>query len=354
MVPLHLLRHSGAAEKVAAFLTIRKTMDLPGQVCIFGRMIRLRFTALGLALLLPACGTVRTGVAKLSQPEAAEPSPFGPTGIPAHLRRTEAESAAAAGAGSGGGNVRVPLEDLTPVDQLVFTNPDDPEASLLELSSILVAPSKGPWETDEKLARRRSLSEGKPLLIWFTDSSGASPLCRTLDKELFNTTEFESWASSRLVRLRVDSIYNERVEGLSIDEQFTYNIDRRRRVAELKKRYKILGHPSLVMLKPDGEVVGRYRGYKRGQADYFWGLMKHGEAVAATAFASWRTDMEKKGYRTWSDGRDRRLFAKLLSYKDGQLVLIEPDGTRSRTRESSLSSDDRKWIDDQKAARGLQ
>lgn len=328
-------------------------MDLRGQVCIFGGMIRLRFTALAMALLLPACGTVRTGVAKLSQSEAEEPSPFGPTGIPSHLRRTPAEAAAAAAGSSGSASVRVSLEDLTPVDQLIFTNPDDPDASLIELSSILVAPPKGPWETDEKVARRRSLSEGKPLLIWFTDSSG-SPLCRTLDKELFSTPEFESWASSRLVRLRVDAIYNERLEGGSIDEQFTYNIDRRRAVAELKKRYKILGHPSLVMLKPDGEVVGRYRGFKRGQADYFWGLMKHGEAVASTAYASWRADMEKKGYRTWSDGRDRSLFAKLLSYKNGQLVLIEPDGTRSRTREGSLSGVDQKWIYDQKVLRGIQ
>lgn len=316
-------------------------------------MMRDGIVVLAMAVLLTGCGAVRSGMTKVRQSDdEPEPSPFGPTGIPAHLRaKTTLEEGTPVAAG---GNQKVDFSKLTPENMIAFTDPDDPEGSIMELSSVLVAPSKGPWETDEKVARRRAASEGKPLLIWFTDSSGRSPLCRTLAKELFDTDEFEAWASAKLVRLRVDANFREKLPDATIDEQETHNIDRGRAVAELKKRYKILGHPSLVMLKPDGSVVGRYRGFKRGQAEYFWGQMKHGEAVAASAYSGWKKEMEAKGYRTWSDGRGKSLFAKLVSYSKGQLVLVEPDGTRSRTKETSLSAVDAQWIADQKAARGIE
>jgi hypothetical protein len=107
------------------------------------------------------------------------------------------------------------------------------------------------------------------------------------------------------------------------------------------------------MLNPSGEVIGRYRGYKRGDADYTWGLIKQGEAASAHAYESWRSSLEKKGYREWRDRNDRKVFAKLTSYSNGTLTLIEPDGTRSRTHENKLSDKDREWLGEQKRIRGL-
>ena len=54
------------------------------------------------------------------------------------------------------------------------------------------------------------------------------------------------------------------------------------------------------------------------------------------------------------DRRDRKIFAKLTSYSKGTLTFIEPDGTRSRTKEDSLSDKDRAWITEQKKLRNLQ
>ena len=91
----------------------------------------------------------------------------------------------------------------------------------------------------------------------------------------------------------------------------------------------------------------------RGQADFTWGLIKHGEAVSANARREWRSSLEKKGYREWRDRSDRKVFAKLVSYSKGTLTLIEPDGTRSRTHENKLCDEDRAWIAEQKKLRGL-
>jgi hypothetical protein len=140
---------------------------------------------------------------------------------------------------------------------------------------------------------------------------------------------------------------------LPLDEKETRLVEIKNHVARMKKQYKVLGHPVLVLLNPAGEKIGQYRGYKRGDADYTWGLIKQGEAASSHAYQGWRAALEKKGYREWRDRQDRKVFAKLASYSNGNLILIEPDGTRSRTHENKLSDVDQAWMDQQKKVRGL-
>ncbi|MEI6656289.1 MAG: thioredoxin family protein [Verrucomicrobiota bacterium] len=241
---------------------------------------------------------------------------------------------------------------FTPMEDIVFTNPDNPDAQLPELAEMLAAPKSKTWEESETVARRRSAREGKPLLIWFTSSQN-SPLCKALNEELLSTADFEKWATEKLVRLRVDDAASVKDPDLSLDAARTREIEVRDYAAALKKRYKVLGHPTLILLNCSGEVIGRYVGFKRGSADFTWGLVKHGESVSTKAYTSWRADLEKKGYREWQDRRGRKVFARLVSYAKGELVLIEPDGTRSRTLEEKLSDADRAWIAEQKKIRNL-
>ena len=254
-----------------------------------------------------------------------------------------------------GGNVSgKPLPaGITPEEDIVYTDPDNPEAGIPELATLLAAPKRGPWEDSLTIARQRSTREGKPLLIWFTDSE-SSPMCKALSQDLFSTSDFGKWATEKLVRLRVDASAKADDPNLTLDEKNNRLIALKNYATELKKRYKVMGYPSLIMLSPSGEVVGKYRGYKRGDSDFLWGQLKHSEAVAAEAYKGWRTGLEKKGYREWQDRKERKIFARLTSYSNGTLTFIEPDGTRSRTQETSLSDKDRAWIAEQKKLRKLQ
>ncbi|MES2477339.1 MAG: thioredoxin family protein [Verrucomicrobiota bacterium] len=301
-----------------------------------------------LALLLGACG-----VGKKAAVEEKKPEPHGPTGIPAHLR---SKSDAPGTPVAAGGNVNAPesLSSLfTPQEDIVYTDPDNPEAPIPELATLLSNSKRGPWEESEKLATQRAIREGKPLLIWFT-SSQSSPMCKALSQELFATNDFGNWATENLVRLKVDDFVKVTDPGMKIDDaqQLEYRIKDYN--AKLKKQYKVMGYPSLVMLSPNGEVVGRYRGYKRGDSKFLWGQLKQAEAVSKASYDGWRKGMEKKGYREWSDRRDRKIFAKLVSYNKGELVLIEPGGGRAKTKENSLSDKDREWIAEQKKLRQIQ
>lgn len=300
-----------------------------------------------LAIGLSACGPLGEIVRKKE-----EPSPFGATGIPPQLRKKDEEAGTPV---IGGGNAPSGLASkLSSEEDIVYTNPDDPDAEIPELSTLLAAPKRGPWGDSETIARQRSGREGKPLLIWFTDSQG-SPMCKAVSEELFATSAFGEWATDKLVRLKVDVLVSKEamrdMDSLSGED---YRARVRSYNAELKKRYKVMGYPSLIMLSPSGEVVGKYRGYKRGDADFLWGQLKHAEAVSSNSYKNWRTALEKKGYREWQDRRERKIFAKLTSYSAGTLTFTEPDGTRSRTHEDKLSDADQSWITGQKKLRNLQ
>jgi hypothetical protein len=179
-------------------------------------------------------------------------------------------------------------------------------------------------------------------------------MCKILSAELFSDPEFGKWAEDELVRLRVDANVSVNEPGLSLDEKITREAEIKDYVKRMKKRYRVLGHPSVLMLNPGGEVVERFRGYRRGDKDYFWGLIKQNTIAANVAIEGWRKSLEAKGYREWQGKGGRKVFAKLASYSKGTLILIEPGGERFRTREENLSKDDRKWIDEQKALRGIE
>ncbi|MFD2255446.1 thioredoxin fold domain-containing protein [Luteolibacter algae] len=302
----------------------------------------------GKLMLAGATGVLLAACAKNDE---KKPEPFGPTGIPPALR-------ASSGTDGGtaiipGGNAKTNPIAVTPQEDIVFTDPDNPDAGIPELESLMAAPKKGPWEESITIARQTAAREGKPILIWFTDSA-RSPMCKALSAELFATKEFGKWAEDKVVRLRIDSNVSVDDPDLSLDEKVNRQVEMKDYVKRLKKRYKVLGHPFVLMLNPSGEVIGRYRGYKRGEADYFWGLIKQGEVASSTAYKSWRKGLEDKGYRDWEGKGGRKVFAKLVSYSKGTLVLIEPGGERYKTHESKLSRKDRKWIDEQKALRGIE
>jgi thioredoxin-related protein len=316
---------------------------------IVSRMLRLVSWLLALSLSLTSCAKLGMGN-KVESPKLN--SPFGETGIPPQLRSKGPDSGVPV---VPGGNTGSPQSGpaFTPEEDIVFTNPDDPDASLPELSTVLTAEKRrGPWEESETIAKQRAAREGKPLLIWFTDSA-RSPMCKALSQELFSTPKFEQWASEKLIRLRIDANIQVDDPDLTLDEKGGRLAALKDYVARLKKQYKILGQPSLILLNSSGEVIGNYRGYTRGQADYYMGLFKQGEAVSTHHHKEWRAGLEKKGYREWRDRKDRKVFAKLTRYSGGTLTLIEPDGTRSRTREDKLSDTDQAWIDEQKKLRGL-
>jgi len=297
---------------------------------------------------LGSCGLIHNKRASArsekEKAEAAEAAAAMPAGLVRSRDGGTSSGATARVTDSEGGSTVAGVPALAPDAKIVWTDPDNPDAEIPELDTILKQPVRGPWEQSETVAAKRAEREGKCLLIWFTDAQH-SPTCKMLSGELFSLPEYEKWAAEHFVSLRVDANVAER------------DPDKRARLLDyievLRKRHKVAGYPMVVVCAPQGEVIARYRGYSHGQSEFFWGRLKSAELLGNKSWQSWRTGLEKHGYREWSDRHDRKVFARLTGYKDGELWLVEPDGTRAKTNERKLSDADRQWIAEQKKARGM-
>lgn len=302
-----------------------------------------------LGLFLGGCAHVKRTVGKFS----GEPPKKGVPEVPAHLM--------AQPAGGGGALARVSLDGggedvptgvaggplpagIPDDDEIAWTDPDNPEAPLEGMEASLASQGEhvGGWKTSYTEATRDAVRDGRPILIWFTDSK-RSPLCKPLSTEVFSDPTFDSWALENLVRLRID--FN--VSGKTEDEE----LRKKEYLATLKKRYKVSGLPTVLVMAPDGTVTGRYKGYRRGEGEFYWGRIKNATRTAVAQQEKWMASMEKKGYRVWKNRKGKQIFARLLRYRQGEMLLVEPNGKRLLAKEKQLSDDDRAWIQSELAKR---
>lgn len=193
------------------------------------------------------------------------------------------------------------------------------------------------WHISHTKASRYARQSGKPMLIWFTDSA-MSPLCRQLSSELFSKSEFDDWARERLVRLRIDNAAPDKETDSDL------SVRKKKYIEQLKRRYDVHGHPTVVVVNPRGAVVQSYRGYRKGNAGYYFGRIKQAHRIAEREYGEWREKLEARGYRMWESRDGRKLLAKLYHFRPGKVTLIDPDGNRGTTSFSKLCDADQAWI----------
>lgn len=226
---------------------------------------------------------------------------------------------------------------ITGADDIVWAPEDENAPMPGGLEEIWKKPENKSWHISYVEATKSSRRTGKPLLIWFTDTA-RSPLCRRLSDDLFSNGGFDRWAKERVVRLRVDNTipHKERKGDLGTRK--------RNYIDKLKKRYKVSGYPTVLVLSPRGAVVNRYRGYKKDSADYYWGRIKRDVDKAENDYGAWREKLEKRGYRMWTSRSGQKTFAKLHRFSSKKVTLIDPDGHRGTTSFRKLSDADQAWI----------
>lgn len=135
----------------------------------------------------------------------------------------------------------------------------------------------GEWETDFAKASETAKKEGKHMLLDFSGSDWCG-WCMKLDKEVFKKSEFKEYAKQNLVLVLLD-FPQSKPQSKKLKEQ---NKD-------LAKKYEIKGYPSVIILSPDGELVGK-TGYQPGGPEKYVESLKAmigkgkggGEAASST------------------------------------------------------------------------
>ena len=107
------------------------------------------------------------------------------------------------------------------------------------------------WMTDFEAAKAKAKAEKKVLLLDFTGSDWCG-WCIKLDKEVFSTSEFKSYAKDNLVLVEVDFPHNKR-QTKKLQEQNE----------KLQTEHKVQGYPTIIVLNAEGKKVGQL-GYQQG------------------------------------------------------------------------------------------
>ncbi len=107
------------------------------------------------------------------------------------------------------------------------------------------------WETDFAKATTNASKAGSYLLLDFSGSDWCG-WCMKLEKEVFSKAEFKAYAKTNLVCVLLD-FPRQKSQSKKLKDQN----------AELAKKYGIRGYPTVLILSPDGELVGR-TGYQEG------------------------------------------------------------------------------------------
>lgn len=107
------------------------------------------------------------------------------------------------------------------------------------------------WETDFKKASAAAKGSGKYIMLDFSGSDWCG-WCIKLEKEVFSQDAFKDFAEKNLVCVLVDFPQKKRQTR-----------EREQQNRDLATKYGIRGYPTIIILSPDGEPVGK-TGYLQG------------------------------------------------------------------------------------------
>jgi thioredoxin-related protein len=123
--------------------------------------------------------------------------------------------------------------------------------SLVGLALIDSVRAELAWSSDLTAAKAQAVKENKKLLLDFTGSDWCV-YCAKLDAEVFTTSEFASFAKD-YVLVRLD--YPRQKEQPQAEKEQN---------AALRKKYRIEGYPTVIVVEDTGRELRRAEGYDPG------------------------------------------------------------------------------------------
>jgi len=143
-------------------------------------------------------------------------------------------------------------------EELFRVNPtsDAPAVLLKKVYQLLPDKYKGQWLDNFKAAEMIAQKTGRHILINFTGSDWCI-WCKRLKQEVFERGGFRKYARKKLVLVEIDFPRKKPLHKKAAAENNA-----------LAKKFDIRGYPSVIILNPDGQLVGR-TGYVQGGVKEF-------------------------------------------------------------------------------------
>jgi thioredoxin-related protein len=108
------------------------------------------------------------------------------------------------------------------------------------------------WTDNYAQAVETARAEKKDLLLDFTGSDWCG-FCKLLDKEVFSTPQFATWAKKNVILVQVD-----------FPHQTPLTDEVKKQNSGLAAKYPVNGYPTIVIIKPSGKEIAKEVGYNPG------------------------------------------------------------------------------------------
>ena len=118
------------------------------------------------------------------------------------------------------------------------------------LLAVLAPAWAAEWMTDIEAAKARAAAENKAVLVDFTGSDWCG-WCIRLRKQVLDTPAFDTYAKDKFVLMEVDVPQNPKFDAAL-----------RARNEKLCEQYGVQGFPTIMVMTPQGDVVGGFSGFK--------------------------------------------------------------------------------------------
>lgn len=118
------------------------------------------------------------------------------------------------------------------------------------------------WGTDFTLALAQAKEQDRRILLFFTGSDWCG-WCMRLNKEILSTPEFARFAREKLVLVELD-----------YPKQKPQAAELMNQNANLARRFRITGFPTVIVLDPSGRAISRL-GYQEGGPEPFIGKIEN-------------------------------------------------------------------------------
>src|SRR5215471_3649400 len=123
--------------------------------------------------------------------------------------------------------------------------------------SLRAATDANLWQTNYQQALAQAAKENKQVLLDFTGSDWCPP-CMKMQREVLSTPQFESFASKKLVLVKLDYPRQKKLPANELQQN-----------DQLQQQYSIEGFPTYVLLDSRGKEVKRVVGYVDGGPSAF-------------------------------------------------------------------------------------
>mgnify|MGYP001301664501 FL=1 len=115
------------------------------------------------------------------------------------------------------------------------------------------------WHTDLNKAVNISISENKPMMLFFTGSDWCG-WCIRLKKEVFNYPEFENWSKDNVVLVELDFPRRKTIDQKILNQN-----------RELARIFGVSGYPTVWFVNPQKLDTNKLNFIKLGKLGYLAG-----------------------------------------------------------------------------------